>query len=250
MNENEHEIVSIIMPAYNAEATIKCSVYSVIGQTFSKFKLYIINDASTDCTEEIIRSFEDSRIVYIKNDYNIGVAESRNKGIKKCKGKYIAFIDSDDLWEPNKLELQYIHLNAGMDIVCSNYVTFSENPMRIKNKRIAPQYIRYNDMLKSNFIGNLTGIYNSDKLGKIYQKKIGHEDYVMWLELIKRAKCCYCVQEYLAKYRESNKSLSGNKLRAIVWQWSIYRKELNMGLISTIYYFSSYIYNGILKRNN
>ncbi|WP_225380823.1 glycosyltransferase family 2 protein, partial [Escherichia coli] len=69
MNENEHEIVSIIMPAYNAEATIKSSVYSVIGQTFSKFKLYIINDASTDCTEEIIRSFEDSRIVYIKNDY-------------------------------------------------------------------------------------------------------------------------------------------------------------------------------------
>ncbi|MCZ8630996.1 glycosyltransferase family 2 protein [Escherichia albertii] len=247
---NENEIVSIIMPAYNAEATIRSSIDSVIGQTFSDFKLYIINDASTDRTEKIVKEYEDSRIIYIKNEYNIGVAESRNKGIEICNGKYIAFIDSDDLWESNKLELQCAYLNSGMDIVCSNYVTFSENPMCVKSKRVSPQYITYNDMLKSNFIGNLTGVYNSSKLGKVYQKKVGHEDYVMWLELINRTNYCYCIQDYLAKYRESNKSLSGNKFRAILWQWMVYRKELGMGLINAIYYFSNYIYNGVLKRNN
>ncbi|MBI6312248.1 glycosyltransferase, partial [Proteus mirabilis] len=185
-------------------------------------------------------------IIYIKNKKNIGASLSRNIGIKLSKGKFIAFLDSDDLWLPNKLEEQYKKLVNGWDVVCSNYTTFNE-----KNEikyRTSPKIINYSDMLLSNFIGNLTGTYNKDIIGKVYQKNKGHEDYIMWLDILKKSKKAYCIQKPLAKYRISEKSLSGNKLKAIQWQWSIYRSELNLSFIKSSYYFINYIYNALKKR--
>ncbi|HEJ9421315.1 TPA: glycosyltransferase family 2 protein [Proteus mirabilis] len=234
------------MPAYNAEKTIYYSIESILSQTYSNFKIYIINDNSSDNTENIILSFLDERIIYIKNKKNIGASLSRNIGIKLSKGKFIAFLDSDDLWLPNKLEEQYKKLVNGWDVVCSNYTTFNE-----KNEikyRTSPKIINYSDMLLSNFIGNLTGTYNKDIIGKVYQKNKGHEDYIMWLDILKKSKKAYCIQKPLAKYRISEKSLSGNKLKAIQWQWSIYRSELNLSFIKSSYYFINYIYNALKKR--
>lgn len=242
------ETVSIIMPAYNAAKTINQSIDSVLNQTFSDFKLYIINDNSTDETKNIIKKIDDKRIIYLENKENKGASGSRNKGIDICEGRYIAFLDSDDIWVAEKLELQCQKLKEGWDLVCSSYKTFVDDISLVNGNRTAPQIISRSDMLKSNFIGNLTGIYNAEKLGKVRQVNKGHEDYIMWLEVIKRAKKAFCIQQSLAYYRTSSTSLSGNKLKAVQWQWEIYRKDQQLSLFKSLYYFSYYIYNAILKR--
>ncbi|WP_375373127.1 glycosyltransferase family 2 protein [Providencia huaxiensis] len=240
------EIFSIIMPAYNAEKTIKESILSILEQSFENFIIYIINDASSDKTKEIVLSIDDKRIVYIENKINLGVAESRNRGLKIAKGKYISFLDSDDLWLPNKLALQYKILNSGWDVVCSNYIPFSS--FTTYKIRKSPKIINYTDLLKSNFIGNLTGVYNSNKLGVFLQKKTGHEDYIMWLKILKKSQRAFCIQEPLARYRISENSLSSNKLKAMAWQWSIYRNEVKLSILQSSYYFSHYILNALKKR--
>lgn len=242
------EIFSIIMPAYNAEKTIAASINSVLMQSESDFKLYIVNDYSTDRTKEIILSFSDKRIIYLENEVNMGVAETRNKAIEACNGIYICFLDSDDLWHPQKLEKQLSVLNKGWDVVANNYSTFKDDIANVVNKRISPEIINFNDMLKSNYIGNLTGIYNAKKLGKFYQKTIGHEDYVMWLEIFAKSRQAYCIQENLAYYRLSKNSVSANKLIVMIWQWTIYRKVLHLPVIKSIYYFLCYVYLGLAKR--
>ncbi|ELH7560783.1 glycosyltransferase family 2 protein [Escherichia coli] len=241
-----NEIFSIIMPTYNAEKTILDSIDSVLQQDLESFVLYIINDASSDKTKDIILSLSDPRIIYLENENNLGVAESRNKGLKNANGMYIAFLDSDDLWLPNKLSSQLKILDSGWDVVCSNYIAFDS--AQTEFLRTSPEIIQYSDMLKSNFIGNLTGVYNRQKLGVFLQKNIGHEDYVMWLQIIKKSRKAFCIQSPLAKYRLSNNSLSGNKFRAISWQWSIYRNELQLSILKSSYYFSHYILNALKKR--
>ena len=239
---------SIIMPAYNAEKTLNDSIKSVLNQSYSDFTLYIINDNSTDKTESIIQSFNDSRIVYIKNESNYGVAKTRNVGIKLADGEFICFLDSDDMWLEDKLEKQYPILLNGWSVVCSNYYTFSDDNVDLYKERVCPETIDYNSMLKSNFIGNLTGVYNCSHIGKIYQKDVGHEDYIMWLEILHKAKKAYCMQTPYAKYRISNNSLSGNKAKAIKWQWKIYRNILKFSILKSSYYFSHYIINALKKR--
>ncbi|MRF68176.1 glycosyltransferase [Escherichia coli] len=240
------EVFSIIMPAYNAESTISDSINSVLNQTIKDFRLYIVNDFSTDSTSEIISNFNDNRIIILNNEKNEGVAFSRNQAIHHANGKYIAFLDSDDLWEPEKLEKQLDALTSGWDVVCSNYSTFKPNGDM--NIRHAPQVITYNDMLHSCYIGNLTGIYHAEKIGKFFQKRVGAEDYLMWLSILKKTHKAYCVQETLAKYRISELSLSGNKFTSAKWQWNIYRNELNFNILKSIYYFSHYTINAFLKR--
>ncbi|VEB76585.1 Chondroitin polymerase [Providencia rustigianii] len=244
----ENNLVSIIMPAYNAENTITESIESIINQSYQDWELIITDDCSTDNTLLIIKHYEsiEKRIKVIKNSINLGVAESRNLSISISKGKFICFLDSDDIWFPNKIEKQISILNSGWNAVCSNYETF--NAEGIINIRFSPEIITYNDMLRSCFIGNLTGIYNAHNVGKIYQKKIGAEDYLMWLSVLKITKNAYCVQEPLAKYRIRDTSLSSNKVRSIKWQWNIYRKELKLNFTQSVYYLCCYIYHALKKR--
>ncbi|HGJ5860502.1 MAG TPA: glycosyltransferase family 2 protein [Arsenophonus nasoniae] len=164
-----NELFSIIMPAFNVENTIGISISSVLNQTNNNFRLYIINDASNDNTKNIIKSFSDDRIVYIENNKNLGVSKSRNIGIQSCQGKYIAFLDSDDIWLPTKLEEQLVFLENGWDVVCSNYISFDEKLN--KKERLSPEIINYTDMFKTNLIGNLTGVYNRERLGKNFTKR-------------------------------------------------------------------------------
>lgn len=243
-------LFSIIMPAYNAESTIAKSIESVLSQTHEHWELIITNDCSTDSTQSIIDYYAalDSRIIITKNEKNLGVAKTRNISILKSKGTFISFLDTDDLWHPTKLEKQINLLNNGWNVVCSNYTTFSSEQTQMPQERISPPIITYSDMLKSNFIGNLTGSYNCKILGKIEQKEIGHEDYVMWLDIIQKSGNAFCIQEPLAKYRVSDSSLSSNKFKAIKWQWSIYRNELKFSRSKSLYYFSHYILNALRKR--
>ncbi|WP_323900238.1 glycosyltransferase family 2 protein [Aeromonas caviae] len=183
----------------------------------------------------------------IKNSKNVGVAEARNIGIKMAMGKYIAFLDSDDQWSVNKLQSQVKVLESGYDVVCSNYSTFSESIGFTSSVRTFPREFTYTDMLTGNKIGNLTGVYNQERIGKVFQRQVGHEDYIMWLDVMSRTSKCFCVQDNLAYYRVSEKSLSGNKFKASLWQWNVYRKHLGLGVFKSAYYWHCYVFNALVR---
>lgn len=230
------------MPVYKAHETIEQAVESIVSQTYDNWELIIINDncpnSSCEKVQKLIKS--NSKIIRIDNQTNIGVANSRNIGIAKAIGEVIAFLDADDYWHVEKLNMQIAKIKEGYNIVCSNYFRVKETGEITEN--FHKSEFDYIDMLKSNQVGNLTGLYRCDHLGKFYQQDIGHEDYLMWLTVIKKAKVGYCIQTSLAYYRVSEKSLSANKLKAIGWQWHIYRKELKLSLMASIRFFLNYIY--------
>lgn len=237
------------MPVYNGESFLGDAIKSVLDQDYLDWRLYIVDDLSTDQTEIIARRFSrnDNRITYIKNEMNLGVSEARNVGIRHCNGKYISFLDSDDLWEKNKLSEQKAAFDIGYNLVCGNYNTFSTDIEPVQTSRQFPETFNFKDMLSSNKIGNLTGAYNAKLLGKFYQKPIGHEDYLMWLDIIKKAGKAYCVQKTIAYYRVSGSSLSSNKIKAALWQWNIYRYELKISFFTSVKYFLMYFLNSITR---
>lgn len=240
--------VSIIMPVYRASRTIEQAVISIVSQSYKNWELIIINDCCPDNSCRLIENqiISNSQITRIDNVTNQGVAVSRNKGIAEARSNVIAFLDSDDYWHTDKLSLQMKKIEEGYDVVCSNYYRVSSN-----NKSVPVTYkeeFDYSDMLKSNRIGNLTGIYRCDHIAKVYQKDVGHEDYLMWLEVVKLAGKGYCIQQALAYYRVSDGSLSSNKIRAASWQWKIYRKQLNYGLKLSVWFFLNYLFNALKKK--
>lgn len=239
---------SIIMPAYNAEKIIKASIDSVLAQTFEEFELLVINDCSTDQTKKIIEEYtqKDVRVQLLSNDENSGVAITRNRGIEAAQYPYICFLDSDDLWSPNKLEKYYDAFQKGHDVLYSFYTRFTEQETLSLVK--APLTIDYAELLKGNCIGNLTGAYNSEKLGKIFQKLVRHEDYLMWLEIIKKNGIAICVPENLAYYRVAESSLSGNKFKSLLWTWNIYHKELNYNIFHSMYFLLHAMIRSVWKR--
>lgn len=248
-----NSFVSIIMPAYKAETMISDSIESILVQTYKNFELIVIDDCSPDQTVKIVEKFmeQDERIKLIKNKKNQGVAGARNTGLDNALGDFVAFLDSDDKWVKNKLELQMqVFQKTNADVVYGSYYRF--NNIGIKNIVNAPEFINKNSLLKGNSIGNLTAIYNFKKYHLIRQKKVGHEDYLFWLEIFHSSPNVRGVgiQEPIAYYRvaEDGDSLSGNKLKAASWTWLIYRKYLNLSLISSLFYFSSYIFRALMKR--
>lgn len=244
------ELVSIVMPAYNAASTIADSINSVLAQTRSDWVLYVVDDCSTDDTALIVAEFsgKDKRVIYIKQPHNSGVAEARNAALRASAGKYIAFLDSDDIWFPEKLAEQVALLEKGYDVVATNYIRFSGHISNRLEEVKRKENFSYFDMLQQNQIGNLTGIYNQSTLGKVYQVKGGHEDYVMWLSLLRTAKTGFCIQKPLAYYRVAGSSLSGNKFRSAKWQWSVYRKNLQLGILKSTFFFSMYAIRSLLSR--
>ena len=235
-------LVSVVMPAYNCEATILESINSVIRQTYSKFELIIVDDGSKDNTYKVLKRFKDfPNIIIIRSKINYGISITRNIAISKARGQYIAFLDSDDTWHEDKLKIQ-VNLMKNNNYFCC-HSTYTRKDKTLKKAKIikAQKFIRKSDMLKGNKIGNLTGIYDAKNLGKVFQKKIGHEDYLMWIEIINLAGFSYGCLDNLAYYNLSQNGVSSNKLKSIFWTWNIYKNELKMNIfdsfISLIRYF-------------
>tara|TARA_A100001035_G_scaffold222264_1_gene182625 strand:- start:117 stop:881 length:765 start_codon:yes stop_codon:yes gene_type:complete len=225
-------LVSVIMPAFNCQDTILDAINSVREQTYSYFELIIVDDGSTDDTHKQLKKFQDfSNIIIIKSEINYGVSFSRNIAISKAKGQYIAFLDSDDTWEKDKLKIQVNLMKKNNYFCCHS--TYLRRDITSKKEKIikAENFVRKSDMLHGNKIGNLTGIYDAKKLGKIYQKKVGHEDYLMWIQIVNKAGFSYGCLDNLASYTVSKKGVSSNKLKSVLWTWNIYRNELNLNLI-------------------
>jgi glycosyltransferase involved in cell wall biosynthesis len=244
-------LVSVIMPAYNAAATLQGSVLSVLSQSHDAWELIIVNDGSRDGTASMMDALADAdaRIRVIHAQRNAGVAAARNAGIAAARGSHIAFLDSDDSWHPGKLQCQLQHMaDTGSAVCYAPYDRVTEDGRLLSHVRPPPR-VDYAQMLRSNHIGNLTGIYDR-RLGDIDFRKVGHEDYVFWLEMVRRAGSASCVPsgEALAYYLVRNGSVSADKWRAAQWQWRIYRDVAELDWLSSTRYMCHYAWLAMRKR--
>jgi teichuronic acid biosynthesis glycosyltransferase TuaG len=244
-------LVSVIMPVYNASAWLRRGVESVLQQTHGDLELIAVDDGSRDDSPAILDAYAhaDSRVRVHRQPANGGVAAARNAGIATARGDFIAFLDADDWWQPGKLELQLAGLRAsGATISYTSYWRVAEDGRRLGTVT-PPRRVDWQDMLASNFIGNLTGLY-ARSLGDVPFRRIGHEDYVFWLEQVRRAGAAVRVptDEPLASYLVRESSLSANKLRAARWQWTIYREVEKLGLVHSMVCMYRYVRNALIKR--
>lgn len=245
-----YPLVSIITPSYNTSKVIKAAVESILKQTYSNWELIIVDDCSSDNSMEILMPYmeKDSRIKVMTNKTNLGAAHSRNKAIKQSNGEYIAFLDSDDLWLPAKLEKQIALMKKENCYMCYTAYTIID----ILGNEVAHHPVHtktsYADLLKRpSMIGMLTMIYNAKKLGKLYFDKIGHEDYILKLHILKHIGYAVGINEPLARYRIHKGSLSSNKIQASKWVWDIYRKIQKLPLHKSMFYFLHYVYFSFTK---
>ncbi|WP_375238867.1 glycosyltransferase family 2 protein [Aurantibacter sp.] len=233
-------LVSIITPMYNSENFISESINSIQNQTYTNWELWLIDDCSLDETISIVDQFikKDSRIHLIKNGTNSGAAISRNKGIEAAKGNYIAFLDADDLWLPQKLEKQVGTLNSGRADVCfSSYEQINESGTPLYIKVEALSTLTYKKLLKSNYVGNLTGMYNASVLGKIKSPNLRkRQDWLIWLKAIETSgKPAIGIQETLAMYRVRENSMSANKFNLVKYNYWVYKKGLGYSTLQSLF---------------
>lgn len=248
--EYQHkDLVSIITPCHNSSRFISQTIDSVLAQTYQNWEMIIVDDCSTDNSVQIVEEYmkRDGRIKLIRLEKNTTQAVARNRAIGEAKGRYIAFLDSDDIWLPEKLEKQMNFMKEKDVSLCySSYYLIDENGSD-KGVFIAKENATYTELLKTCYIGNLTTIYDSGKLGKQYMESVGHEDYTLWLKILKNGGVAKGISEPLAKYRLSSKSTSSNKIKAARWQWNIYRNVEGLSIPESLYYYTHYIYYGTIK---
>lgn len=220
-------LVSIITPCYNSEKYLSQAIQSVLNQTFQNWELLLIDDCSSDTTYTIITDFtsQDPRIKAFKLDTNSGAGKARNLGIQKASGNYIAFLDADDLWKPEKLEKQlYFMQSHKIPFTFSFYETIDEAG-NLRNETITtPTKITYKQLYFCNWIGNLTGIYSVDFFGKIPISSIKkRQDWMLWLQIVKQTKFATPVPESLAYYRVRQDSISASKWKLIKYNFKVYK---------------------------
>lgn len=246
------DMVSVIMPAYNSEGCITAAVKSVLEQTFTNLELIICDDASKDGTLKTVKSAAtgDSRVIIIENESNSGVAKTRNNAMKKASGRFIAFLDSDDLWKRDKLEKQLDFMKkSGCALCYASYGLINENGEPLKKGQAGiRETADYKSLLKNNFIGMLTVVADRSLTGDIVFSRNRHEDLILWLALAKKGLSMKGMNQSLALYRVSGNSLSGNKLKAAAWRWRVYRESEKLNFTKSIWYMLFYIVNSILKR--
>lgn len=243
-------MVSIIMAAYNAENTIEYAIKSVIAQTYQDWELIIINDCSKDSTLEIVNFYaqKDSRIKLINNERNAGVSITRLNGLRASKGEWIAILDSDDAWLPEKLEKQLKkQCESKADIVYTGVSYIDESGNELSFIFNVPSNISYKKLLKQNIITNSSALVKKEVFEKYYA--IGdemHEDFALWLSALKNGAIAFGIDEPLTTYRISSNSKSGNKIKSAFMNWKTYR-FVKLSVISSLYYMCWYVVKGLEK---
>jgi len=242
-----NELVSIITPLYDSEEFISRTIESVLSQKYKNWEMIIIDDCSNDNGVNIVKKYKknNKQIKLVQLSKNSGAAVARNKGIKKANGKYIAFLDSDDLWHPEKLEKQISFMKKkDYAFTYTNYQKMTESGDLTGVTVKSPSKLDYKKALHTNYIGCLTAIYNAKKLGKLYMPEIRkRQDYGLWLKILKRVNG-YGLDENLAYYRVRDNSVSANKFNLIKYNWKLYRDIENLSLVRSFYYI---LYTIILK---
>lgn len=244
------DLISIIMPSYNTANYISESINSVIRQTYKNWELIIVDDCSTDNTDEIINKFlKDERIKYLKNEKNSGAAISRNKALREAKGRWIAFLDSDDLWVQEKLEKQINFMEE------NNYIfTYTDYRINLNGKWLpyintGPDIVNKRKIYDYCYFSTITVMYDQTKIGLIQIEDLKkHNDYAMWLKIIEKSNC-YRLSECLSYYiKHENSISSGNKLKLIKYHYILFRKGMKKGVISSIVLTIRNLFFGVIKK--
>lgn len=239
MNTNV-PLVSIVTACYNSEKYISKTIKSVLNQTYQNWELLLVDDCSSDNTMSILKEFQkaDGRIRVLGLKKNSGAAISRNKAIEEAKGRFIAFLDSDDKWLPLKLEKQIdFMLKNGYHFTHTAYECVDDKGL-LMNKTITPQQeLTYKDLLYSNQIGCLTAIYDQGKLGKMYMPLLRkRQDYGLWLKILKTEKKAYAMPDVLSQYRIVENSISSHKPSLLKWNWKLFKEVEGLSSLKSAYY--------------
>ena len=245
-------LVSIIMPSWNTGKYIGAAIQSVIEQTYSNWELLIVDDCSSDNTDDVVSRYTDTRIRYLKNDTNLGAALSRNYALREARGEWIAFLDSDDIWMPAKLEKQISFMTQhGYVLSYHEYEKINENGKSLGIYVSAPEFVNKKRMYRYDYIGHLTMMYSSAYFGLIQIKNISkNNDYAIRLQLYKHAGTCgYLLPDNLAKYRVREKSISHDKLiKKIKSHYDLFRHCDDQSVASALFYSFCNLFFGVLKK--
>ena len=232
------DLVSILTPTFNAEKFIRATIKSVQEQTYENWEMILVDDASTDNTVSIIEDFaqRDNRIKLFKLSENRGNGFARNAALNKATGKYIAYLDADDLWFPSKLEKQIQFLNANnLHFTFSYYDSIDEEGNNLNRRVESPNPLIYKQLFFCNYVGNLTAIYDADYFGKIIlETSQKRQDWRLWLTILKQIKTAEVVPESLAFYRIRKDSISSSKFKLIKHNFGVYREFHRYNFMSSV----------------
>ena len=237
----DYGLVSIITPSYNSSEFITDTIEGILQQTYPNWELLVTDDCSTDNTAEIVKSYaaKDSRIKLQQLAVNSGAGICRNKSIEAAKGRYIAFCDSDDVWMPQKLEMQLKFMEQkNCALVYSSYMIMDERK-NVQGVAVCMNKIDYASMKRDDGIGCLTAMYDTAKVGKMFMSSIRkRQDWGLWLEILAKCGVAYGVKEPLAYYRVRSGSISNKKMSLVKHNINVYRKILNFSILKAYLYFS------------
>ena len=248
-------LVSIVTPSYNAENYIEETIRSVVEQSYENWELLIVDDISTDGTLDIIKRYanEDKRIKYYVLKEKGGASLARNKAIRESNGKYIAFLDADDVWKADKLEKQVEFMEKyDYDFTYHNYELINEKSERLSVLRKAPQKISYVRALIGCSIGCLSVIYNVERVGKVQIKRLDkRNDDALWFKILEKCKVGYLLDENLALYRVGNASLSsGSKVKLLKYHYKLYREAQEYSVLASLFFTFTNIVVYFLNKKN
>ncbi len=246
LNITNIPLISIITPAYNSEKYISDAINSVLSQSYSNWEMIIADDCSTDNTASIINHFVDPRIKYIRLNENSGAAVARNTALENANGNFIAFLDADDIWKPEKLEKQLIFMQTNK--IGFSFTSF-EILGEIRNKNVkVPYKMNYSQFMKNTIIGTLTVMINRDIVGDIRLVNVKKDhDSMTWAKILREGHHAYGLNESLAYYRKVEGSISNNKLRAAQNHWRNCRDVEKLSFLRCSYYFFFYTINALKK---
>ncbi len=248
-----NELVSIITPAFRVAPVIGETIQSVIAQTHANWEMLIADDCSPDDTRETVRQWttNDSRIRLIALEQNGGPAAARNAALAEAHGRWIAFLDSDDLWLPTKLEKQIeFHKKSGAKLTMTGFRRISADGRTMGRYIDVPHRLDYRGLLGNTAIATSSVLIDSELAGPVRMKKTYYDDFACWLSLLKGGGYALGLQEDLMRYRVMGKSVSRNKRNSALQVWRAYREIEKLNVATSLWYFGQYAIRGLLKYQN
>lgn len=246
--------VTVVTPAWNCEKYIRKTIKSVQSQTYKNWEMIIVDDCSTDKTVEIVKEIakHDFRIKLIEQKENHGAAIARNIAIHNGTGRYIAYLDSDDIWKPEKLEKQIRFMQkCNCAFSCTSYEVIDYSGKSLNKTIHMLNHVDYNKFLTNNLLQTVGIMVDVNKIDKKYLEMPNirrRQDAATWLKVLKAGYICYGIQEVLAEYRRTPNSLSSNKIKAVIGTWNLYRKIEKLSFIFCCYCFIRYAIFALWKR--
>lgn len=249
------EQISIIVPVYNAVRFIRETMDCVVAQTYPHWELLLVEDGSSDGTVEEIEKYIaekcETRIRLIKQPANMGAAKARNRGLKEAKGRFIAYLDADDLWVPEKLEKELAFQQEKKAAFVFTGYEFADEHGNGTGKIVhVPEVLTYKQALSNTTIFTTTVMFDREKIATelLEMPDIKSEDTALWWKVLRNGYTAYGLNENLARYRRAGKSLSSNKLEAVRRIWNLYRKAEGLGVFRSVWHFCFWAVRAVMRR--